>query len=318
MKNAEKFVHPTRFTGNWPNWNGYTWLDWSPEAKSRHPGDDYNFGNGADDLGQDVSSIANGVVYHTSKSDRGYGHMVIIKHTIGYNLKRFIKETYGVETDTLYSLYAHLQKIIVATGNEVEAGAKIAEVGKTGTNSPHLHAEIYHLERDLIHTNYRFYPVGWTSEKIKENWLPIYNFIESTKNIESYEQFLGKSKEYWLTVEKDRESLLKQLGQKEQEFLKILAPIQKQLEDSQKEVKRLDDLNASFDTKLKSIEESYQIGETEFKRQLIVKDDIIKEQKIRITEILSEQSEKLKIGEATILLVETLKNYYKNYFQKKE
>jgi len=42
MKLADKFVHPTIYTGEWPNWNGYAWLDWVASSNCYHPGDDYN------------------------------------------------------------------------------------------------------------------------------------------------------------------------------------------------------------------------------------------------------------------------------------
>jgi len=220
MQNTEKWVHPTKFTGDWPDWNGFTFLDWHKNNNVYHPGDDYNFGYGDQDLGQDVVSTASGVVIHTSKRDSGYGPIIIIKHTLGYNLRRFIKETYGIETDTLYSFYAHLKDIFVNVGDVVEVGQRIGTVGEGGTKSPHLHFEIYAPIGELAKKGWRFYPQGWEKSTIQKFWLPAYLFIESTKNLESYETFLGKSKDYWLTVEKDREELMKQLTQKDVDWAK--------------------------------------------------------------------------------------------------
>ncbi|MBO4898028.1 MAG: peptidoglycan DD-metalloendopeptidase family protein [Clostridia bacterium] len=56
----------------------------------------------------------------------GYGNLIIINHKNGY-------ETY----------YGHLSRILVSSGQQVEKGAKIGEVGSTGNSTgPHLHFEI--------------------------------------------------------------------------------------------------------------------------------------------------------------------------------
>ena len=105
-------------------------LQWHTKNNVWHSGDDYNLGYGNQDLGQSVKCCASGIVIHTSKSTVGYGNIVVIKHQLGYNLKRFIKQTYGIDTDVLYSFYAHLQDFIVAVGNEIDGDALIGHVGK--------------------------------------------------------------------------------------------------------------------------------------------------------------------------------------------
>ncbi len=77
------------------------------------------------EVGADVFSSFDGIV---KKSDyvSGYGNLVVVKHFNGL-------ETY----------YAHLSKILVAEGDTVEAGEKIALGGNTGRSTgPHLHYEI--------------------------------------------------------------------------------------------------------------------------------------------------------------------------------
>jgi septal ring factor EnvC (AmiA/AmiB activator) len=312
-QNADKFVQPTRYTGDYPTgFNGYTWLDWSPEASAYHPGDDYNYGSGSDDLGQDVLATANGLCIYVGESNKGYGNMVILKHSIGYNLKRFIKETYGVDTDTLYSLYAHLDKIEIKVGDEVEAGQDIANLGKSGTVSPHLHFEIYHLTGDLKNTSYRFYPVGWSKEKIALNWLPAYKFIEATKQIESFETFLGKTKEYWEAVEKDREKLLKELGDKEKEFLKERQGLQEQINTLTNENKQLKDETAKCDLKVESVVTSIKKEVDNLTTKLTKSEEKRRDAENRATQLLTERAENYKISEATRILYETIKNSLSN------
>jgi hypothetical protein len=55
-----------------------------------------------------------------------YGNMIVIRHA-----------------DDLFTLYAHLSKIEVQTGQAVQAGQKIGEVGQTGAaTGSHLHFEV--------------------------------------------------------------------------------------------------------------------------------------------------------------------------------
>ena len=55
-----------------------------------------------------------------------YGNVVVIQHT-----------------DGVYTLYAHLSKINVATGDDVESGDQIGEVGQSGVaTGSHLHFEV--------------------------------------------------------------------------------------------------------------------------------------------------------------------------------
>lgn len=228
MENANTWVHPTRFTGEYPQgFAGYTFLDYDKNYNTYHPGEDYNFGiDGFADLGQSVVASSSGVVIYASEGKTGYGNMVVIKHVLGYNIKRFIKETYNIDTNELYSLYGHLQKIEIKNGDILTTGKQIGRVGNSGTSYPHLHFEIYAPIGDLLKTNFRYYPNvkdGWTKEKTQQYYLPAYKFIEATKQLSDIiDSFLGKSKDYWMQVEKDREALLLQLSEKEKDWAKKL------------------------------------------------------------------------------------------------
>ena len=77
------------------------------------------------EIGDDVYASFDGIV---KKADvvSGYGNLVVIKHFNGL-------ETY----------YAHLSKILVAEGDTVDSGNKIALGGNTGRSTgPHLHYEL--------------------------------------------------------------------------------------------------------------------------------------------------------------------------------
>ena len=71
-----------------------------------------------------VAAEAGRVVYVGSEL-RGYGNMVIIKHS-----------------DTYVSAYGHNRRLLVREGQQVKVGQSIAEMGSTGTDRVKLHFEI--------------------------------------------------------------------------------------------------------------------------------------------------------------------------------
>lgn len=68
--------------------------------------------------GTQVSAAEDGIVAYVGNELRGYGNLIIIKHSDGW-----------------ITAYAHLDKTFVGKGNEVKKGQKIAEVGATGNVS---------------------------------------------------------------------------------------------------------------------------------------------------------------------------------------
>ncbi len=76
-------------------------------------------------LGEPVIAAAAGRVVYSGEGLRGYGKLVIVKHS-----------------DKYLSAYAHNRKLLVKEGNNVRKGQKIAEMGSTGTDSVKLHFEI--------------------------------------------------------------------------------------------------------------------------------------------------------------------------------
>jgi lipoprotein NlpD len=75
--------------------------------------------------GTDIRAAASGKVVYSGNGLISYGNLVIIKHNRTY-----------------LSAYAHNRKLLVSEGETIKAGQKIAELGKTGTDSPRLHFEI--------------------------------------------------------------------------------------------------------------------------------------------------------------------------------
>lgn len=76
-------------------------------------------------LGEPVSAASDGAVVYAGNGLRGYGELIIIKHS-----------------DLYVSAYGHNRKLLVREGQRVKAGQKIAEMGSTGTDRVKLHFEI--------------------------------------------------------------------------------------------------------------------------------------------------------------------------------
>lgn len=76
-------------------------------------------------LGQHVIAAGSGKVMYAGSGIRGYGNLVIVKHT-----------------NNLLSAYAHNKTITVKEGQSVNKGQVIAEMGNTDTDAVKLHFEI--------------------------------------------------------------------------------------------------------------------------------------------------------------------------------
>jgi lipoprotein NlpD len=76
-------------------------------------------------LGQPVHAAADGTVVYSGGGLRGYGELIIIRHRGDY-----------------LSAYGHNRRRLVAEGDAVKAGQRIAEMGRTGAERVMLHFEI--------------------------------------------------------------------------------------------------------------------------------------------------------------------------------
>ena len=84
-------------------------------------------------MGTPIYATADGVVIYSGSRQRGYGNLVILKHSDGY-----------------VSVYAHNRRNLVDEGQKVRQGFQIAELGNSGRSTgPHLHFEIRHKGKPL-------------------------------------------------------------------------------------------------------------------------------------------------------------------------
>lgn len=79
----------------------------------------------AGEAGQPVLASLAGSVVYAGSGLRGYGELIIIKHS-----------------DTYVSAYGHNRRLLVKEGQRVTAGQQIAEMGSTDTDRVKLHFEI--------------------------------------------------------------------------------------------------------------------------------------------------------------------------------
>ena len=103
-------------------------VDWMWPAEGKQVGS-FDQGKKGIDIsgkaGQSVVAAAGGKVMYAGSGIRGYGNLVIIKHT-----------------SNLLSAYAHNKTILVKEGQTVSKGQKIAEMGNSDSDSVKLHFEI--------------------------------------------------------------------------------------------------------------------------------------------------------------------------------
>ena len=75
--------------------------------------------------GTPIYAAASGEVVYSGSALRGYGYLIIIRHS-----------------ENFITAYAHNRKNIVKEGEFVKTGVIIAEMGKTGSNQVKLHFEV--------------------------------------------------------------------------------------------------------------------------------------------------------------------------------
>lgn len=96
--------------------------------------------------GDGVLATANGTIEYAGYHKKsGYGKMIIISHAHGFK-----------------TLYGHMSKLHVKTGQVVKKGDLIGDIGSTGLSSgPHLHYEVSFVQRKLNPVPF----VNWNLQK---------------------------------------------------------------------------------------------------------------------------------------------------------
>lgn len=108
-----------------PEDENVSWI-WPAEGKIIASFDDSKKGiDIAGQIGQQIVAAASGKVMYAGSGIRGYGNLVIVKHT-----------------GSLLSAYAHNKTILVKEGQMVSKGQKIAEMGNSDADAVRLHFEI--------------------------------------------------------------------------------------------------------------------------------------------------------------------------------
>lgn len=77
--------------------------------------------------GAPVQAAADGEVVYVGSAVRGYGNLVIVRHT-----------------DEFITAYAHNSRVLVQEKQQVKRGQRIAEIGRSDADRPKLHFEVRH------------------------------------------------------------------------------------------------------------------------------------------------------------------------------
>ncbi|MDU0353852.1 peptidoglycan DD-metalloendopeptidase family protein [Paraglaciecola aquimarina] len=88
-------------------------------------------------LGEPILAAADGKVVYTGKALRGFGNLIIIKHSEAY-----------------LSAYAHNSQLLVKEQQWVKRGQHIANMGSSGTDKVKLHFEVRYKGKSINPLNY--------------------------------------------------------------------------------------------------------------------------------------------------------------------
>ncbi len=167
-KSKKNFSTGFDFPVGRPNARGYynaqRFGNKNPLFKGFHLGEDWNgIGGGNSDMGDNIYSISEGIVFYSGNPGPGWGNVIRIMHKIK---KR--NELIYIE-----SLYAHLLKINVTVGKIVKRGELIGTMGNAGGRwLAHLHFEIRNKNLPIG---------GGYSSKIPKGYLAPTPFIKKNR-----------------------------------------------------------------------------------------------------------------------------------------
>ncbi|MGR6840488.1 M23 family metallopeptidase [Aliivibrio wodanis] len=122
--------------------------------------------------GTEIYAPADGVVELARPSKKGYGNLLKVQHSFGF-----------------MTMYAHLQKFKVRSGQFVKKGELIATCGNSGNSTgPHLHYEVRFLGRVLNPQSF----IDWTPEHFESlfekersvKWTPLVDVISNVVKLQ--------------------------------------------------------------------------------------------------------------------------------------
>jgi murein DD-endopeptidase MepM/ murein hydrolase activator NlpD len=120
-----------------------------------------------------------------------YGLAVVIRHDFGYNDQK------------LYTVYAHMSKVISVVSQHVETGELIGLVGATGaTSGPHVHFEVRLAENSFHHT---LNPELWLAPP--QGWGVLVGRVMNTKR-----ETISRTEVYLISQETKKTYLVKTYG----------------------------------------------------------------------------------------------------------
>ncbi|MBC7980693.1 MAG: M23 family metallopeptidase, partial [Armatimonadetes bacterium] len=98
------------------------------------------------DLGDPVSVCADGIVTFAYDVRQGWGNVILVRHAY--------RDPASGQVKFVDSLYGHLEKILVKTGQQLKRGQKVGTLGSNrGMYPAHLHFEIRHNITTGMHRN---------------------------------------------------------------------------------------------------------------------------------------------------------------------
>lgn len=120
--------HEENIAIRWPVNNVRITQRYRPISNPKHKGIDLGGYRG-----MPIYSAHSGKIIYAGRAFRGYGNMVLVEFD-----------------ETWASLYAHLQKIKVRTGQMITPGTLVGTMGKTGrATGVHLHFELIHKKEPI-------------------------------------------------------------------------------------------------------------------------------------------------------------------------
>ncbi|NJM36621.1 MAG: M23 family metallopeptidase [Akkermansiaceae bacterium] len=130
-------------------YNAQKFWEMNEKRGGHHTGDDLNgIGGMNSDLGDPVYSAADGLVIYAAQSSPGWGNIVVIAHKTS-------------DGRPLHTMYAHLERIDVSSGNLIARGVQIGTVGTANGFYPaHLHFEMRTSDGVDIGAGYAMYPLN--------------------------------------------------------------------------------------------------------------------------------------------------------------